>query len=125
MLWLLQRTPRSRASILVWPFVLLIAWPAWDDRDGPTPSRSASRPRSKTPERYVDANLRPGEVAIVPSYSPFEDSRYFELVQIYVEHTPDYPYRSLPATTAARSFAQAHGIRPRFYVGPEADGPHR
>ena len=43
----------------------------------------------------------------MPSYSPFEDSRYFELVQIYVEHTPDYPYRSLPATTAARSFAQA------------------
>jgi hypothetical protein len=71
-------------------------------------------------ERYIDANLRPGEVAIVPSYSPFEDSRYFELVQIYVAHTPDYPYRSLPATTAARSFAQAHRIRPRFYVGPEA-----
>ena len=64
--------------------------------------------------------MRPGEVAIVPSYSPFEDSRYFELVQIYVEHTPDYPYRSLPATAAARSFAQAHSIRPRFYVGPEA-----
>ena len=42
-------------------------------------------------QSYVDANLRPGEVAIVPSYSPFEDSRYFELVQIYVEHTPDYP----------------------------------
>ena len=36
LLWLLQRTPRTRASILVWPIVLLLVWPAWDDRNGPS-----------------------------------------------------------------------------------------
>ncbi len=125
LLWLLQRTPRARASILVWPIVLLLVWPAWDNRNGPSAEQERLAASVRDAQRYVDANLRPGEVAIVPSYSPFEDSRYFELVQIYVEHTPDYPYRSLPATTAARSFAQAHRIRPRFYVGPEVTGESR
>ena len=62
----------------------------------PAPSRSASRRRSKTRSSTSTRTSRPGEVALVPSYWPFEDSRYFELVQIYVEHSPDYPYRSLP-----------------------------
>jgi hypothetical protein len=56
----------------------------------------------------------------VPSYWPFADARFFELVQIYVDHVPAYPYRYLPATAAVRSFAQQRPSRPRFYVGPLA-----
>ena len=32
LLWALQRTPRSRTSILVWPIVLYLFWPAWENR---------------------------------------------------------------------------------------------
>ena len=120
LLWLLQRTPRSRASILVWPFVLLLLWPAWRDRDVPAFEQERLAASAEDAKSYIAANLRPGEVALVPTYSPFEDSRYFELVEIYVDHTPDYPYRSLPTTAAARPFAEAHRLRPRFYYGPKA-----
>jgi hypothetical protein len=119
-LWLLQRTPRSRASILVWPIVLLLVWPAWQDRDVPAREQQRLVAVTEAANEYVDANLRPREVLLVPSYAPFEDSRYFELVEIYVGHTPDYPYRSLPTTAAARHFAEAHRLRPRFYFGLEA-----
>ena len=122
LLWLVQRTPRSRASLLVWPLVLLLIWPAWRDRDFPAQEQERLAATTEPANSYVDANLRPGEVLLVPSYAPFEDSRYFELVEIYVGHTPDYPYRSLPTTTAARSFAEAHRLRPRFSFGLEALG---
>jgi hypothetical protein len=120
LLWLLQRTPGSRASLLVWPFVLLLLWPAWRDRDLPAQEQERLVAVTEEANSYVDANLRSGEVLLVPSYAPFEDSRYFELVEIYVGHKPDYPYRSLPTTAAARSFAEAHRLRPRFYFGLEA-----
>jgi hypothetical protein len=120
LLWLLQRTPRTRASLLVWPVVLFLLWPAWENRDGPAVEQERLAASVEEAKAYIDANLRPGEVTLVPSYWPFEDSRYFELVEIYVEHTPNYLYRSLPTTAAVRPFAQVRQIRPRFYVGPEA-----
>ena len=49
----------------------------------------------------------------MPSYSPDPDVRYFELVQLYVRHSPDYPYRLLPMTDAALSYAESHGLEPR------------
>jgi len=120
LLWLLQRTPRSPVRLIAWPLVLLLLWPAWRDRAFPAEEQERLAAVTESANSYVDANLRPGEVLLVPSYSPFEDSRYFELVEIYVDHTPDYPYRSLPTTAAARSFAEAHRLRPRFYFGLEA-----
>jgi hypothetical protein len=120
LLWLVQRSPRAHAPLLVWPVVLLLLWPAWDRREVPAREQAALAASVADAKRYIDANLRPGEVAVVPSYWPFEDSRYFELVEIYVEHTPNYPYESLPTTAAARPFMQLRGLRPRFYVGPQA-----
>jgi hypothetical protein len=119
LLWLLQRTPRSRTSILVWPIVLYLFWPAWENREVPAFEQKRLAASVEEAKSYIDANLRPGEVTLVPSYWPFEDSRYFELVEIYVEHTPTYPYRSLPTTAAVRPFEQVRQMRPRFYVGPE------
>jgi hypothetical protein len=120
LLWLLQRTPRARTSLLVWPVVLLLLWPAWETREFAAFEQERLSSSVEQAKAYIDANLRPGEVALVPSYWPFEDSRYFELVEIYVEHTPDYPYRTLPTTSAVRPFAQVRRLRPRFYFGPEA-----
>ena len=122
MLWLLQREPRARTPLLAWALVLYVIHPAWDSRANAGIEQERFAAQVAPAKKYVRANLRPGEVAIVPSYWPFADARFFELVQIYVDHTPAYPYRYLPATSAVRSFEkqQQKPSRPRFYVGPLA-----
>jgi hypothetical protein len=122
MLWLLQREPRARTPLLAWLVVLYVVWPAWDHRLGPAAETEAFANQVAPAKTYVDARLKPGEVALVPSYWPFADARFFELVQIYVDHVPAYPYRYLPATAGVRSFEQQRPSpsRPRYYVGPLA-----
>jgi hypothetical protein len=44
-------------------------------------------------------------------------------VQIYVDHTPRYPYRYLPTTAAARPYAKLNELRPRYFVGLLAATP--
>ncbi len=120
LLWLLQREPRARMPLLAWVLVLYIVWPAWDNRLNATAEQERFASSVASAKRYVDARLGPGEFALVPSYWPFADSRYFELVQIYVQHSPEYPYRYLPATAAVRAYEQSRQMRPRFYIGPLA-----
>jgi len=112
-LWLFQRTPGARASLLVWPVVLLIAWPAFRDRDEPAKHAAKLEASGKTARATALAGLRPNEVRLVPPYSPDPDVRYFELVQLYVRHSPDYPYRLLPMTEAAIRYAESHGLKPK------------
>jgi hypothetical protein len=120
MLWLLQREPRARTPLLAWVLILYVALPAWDGRANTGNEQERFAAQVAPAKEYVDARLRPGEVALVPSYWPFADARFFELVQIYVDHVPDYPYRYLPATAGVRSFEHGRATRPRFYVGPLA-----
>ena len=120
LLWLLQREPRARMPLLAWVIVLYVVWPAWDNRLNSTAEQERFAATVASAKSYVDAQLAPNEIALVPSYWPFADSRYFELVQIYVAHSPDYPYRYLPATAAVRSYEQPRQMRPRFYIGPLA-----
>jgi hypothetical protein len=120
LLWLLQREPRARMPLLAWVLVLYVVWPAWDNRLNSTAEQERFAATVASAKSYVDAQLAPNEIALVPSYWPFADSRYFELVQIYVAHSPDYPYRYLPATAAVRSYEQPRQMRPRFYIGPLA-----
>jgi hypothetical protein len=122
MLWLLQREPRARASLLVWPVVLWLAWPSWEERGAATAEQGRFAALVAPAKAHVEPQLNEGEIAFVPSYWPFADARYFELVEIYVEHTPPYPYRYLPTTAAARSFAATRGFRPRFFISPQAVG---
>jgi hypothetical protein len=122
MLWLLQREPRARTSFLVWPVVLWLAWPSWEGRAADAAQQERFAALVAPAKAYVEPRLAEGEIAVVPSYWPFADARYFELVEIYVEHTPPYPYRYLPTTAGARSFAAIRGFRPRFFVSPEAAG---
>jgi hypothetical protein len=123
LLWLLQREPRAAMPLLAWPVVLYVMWPAWRDREAPAKEQERFAAVVAPAKRYVEARLKPGEVALVPSYWPFADARYFELVQIYVDHTPNYPYRYLPTTAAVRPFAQVRGLRPRYFIGPQAATP--
>jgi hypothetical protein len=120
LLWLLQREPRVALPLLAWPVVLYVMWPAWRDRGAPAAEQARFAALVEPAKRYVDARLKPGEIALVPSYWPFADSRYFELVQIYVDHTPPYPYRYLPTTAAVRPYAKVRELRPRFFIGPQA-----
>ena len=120
MLWLLQREPRARVPLLAWVLVLYLVWPAWDNRFDAAEEQERLAAGVASAKQYTDARLAPGEFALVPSYWPFADARYFELVQISVEHSPEYPYRYLPATAAVRSFEQARQMRPRYSIGLQA-----
>jgi hypothetical protein len=121
-LWLF-RLPRLRlASLLVWPLVLVVAWPAARDRGGPAKEAREFRAQLARPAAAIGGRLRPGEVALTPPYAPIGDTRYFQLVEQYVEHTPQHRYRFLPATRAASALAQSRGLRLRYFVGPEAHG---
>jgi hypothetical protein len=110
MLWLFQQQRHARAPFLVWPIVLWIAWPAIDGRDVPAENALKLERTGAELRRRALADLGPGQVRFVPSYSPDPDVRYFELVQLYVRHSPDYPYRLLPMTDAARRYAESHDL---------------
>ena len=77
---------RARTPLLAWVLILYVVWPAWDHRLGPAAEQEAFAGQVAPAKQYVDARLKPGEVALVPSYWPFADARFFELVQIYVDH---------------------------------------
>jgi hypothetical protein len=121
-LWLVRRESRVRVPLLAWIVVLYVLMPAWDGRAAAATEQQRLADVVEPAKAYVGGRIGPGEVALVPSYWPFADARYFELVQIYVAYTPPYPYRYLPATAAARPFAQLHTLRPRYFVGPQAVG---
>jgi Dolichyl-phosphate-mannose-protein mannosyltransferase len=120
LLWLVHRSRPGAAPLLIWPVVLLLAWPAFDQREAPAAEANRFAGVVASSQAVVDSRLQPGEVAFVPSYWPFADARYYELVQIYVDHVPPYPYRYLPAIAGARDFAAIRGWTPRYYVGPQA-----
>jgi hypothetical protein len=100
--------------------VVLLAWPAYDNREAPAIEAERFAAVVEPAKQFLETRIGPGEVALVPSYWPFADSRFLEVVQIYVPHTPPYNYRYLPTTSAARSYAARQGLRPRWFVGPQA-----
>ena len=116
-LWTLRRRPGA-ASLLIWPIVFYIAWPSIKDRRGPKHDAAQFAAVVAPAKAYLAGKIPAGDVAFVPSYWPFADSRYFELVQLYVNYTPRYPYEYLPATQLAANYAGAAGLRFRYYVGP-------
>jgi hypothetical protein len=122
LLWLVQHTPRSRAPIVLWPVVALLVWPSFRDRDAPAVEAERFAALVAPTEHRVDRLLQPDQVALAPSYWPFADVRYFELVQLYADYTPPYPYRYLPTTDAARDYVAERNWRPRYFVGASAVG---
>ena len=120
-LWLFRRIPGRAASILVWPVVAWVVWPQIHYIHGAAGER-ATFDRVATPSiRLVASKLARGEVGLTPSYWFDGDTRYFELVQKYVIHSPEYPYRFLPDGPDASTYAADHNLRLRYYTGPLAD----
>ena len=119
-LWLFRTQRLKLASLLVWPLVLYVTWPAVRDRDTPRKEAREFRTQIAPAAAAVAARLRPGEFVLTAPYAPVADTRYFQLVEQYVNYTPKHAYRFLPATQAAAALAQSRGLRARYFVGPEA-----
>ena len=117
-LWLAARSRSRAAPVLAWIPVLVLFglsishYSVFDGRPGQEVNTAA--------QELADELLRPGEVALVPNYYyPIEDVRFDSLVDGFVDHVPDFPYRFLsrPTTAAAR------GLTPAYYVAPYGDLP--
>lgn len=119
-LWLFSSRRGAPASVLVWPIVAVIALHSYEHRRDVGNDASLFAAREAPALRAVAERLQPGEVGVVPGSWPHPDSRHFESVYLYSEHTPDYRYRFLPDTPRALAFAAEHGLRPRYFVGPLA-----
>lgn len=119
-LWLLRQERGKAASLLVWPVIAYAVVPQLQHRDGPRLDAEKFERTAAPSLELVERRLRPGEVALTPSYWPSPDTRYFELVQLHVNYTPEYPYSFLPASSAAARVAAERGWRLRYYTGREA-----
>jgi hypothetical protein len=120
LLWLLRSSSRSAASVLVWPVVVLLAWPSFRNREGPRVETERFAALVQPTQHVVDARLRPNEVALVPGGWPFADALYFALAQPFVESPPPYVFRYLPAEAKARAYAELRGWQPRYFISPVA-----
>jgi Dolichyl-phosphate-mannose-protein mannosyltransferase len=120
LLWLARSDRPGPVPLLLWPVVLLLAWPAYDNREVPAVEAERFAAVVEPAKRFLETRIGPGEVALVPSYWPFADSRFYELAKIYVPHTTPYEYHYLPTTSDGRAYAAQHGLRPRWFVGPQA-----
>jgi hypothetical protein len=120
-LWLLQRERLRPASILVWPVIAWIALPAFQDRDVPKVEAARFEQAVVPTLAAVRERLKDGEIALAPSYWPEADTRYFGLVETFVEHTPPYPYRFIEASSVGARLAAERGLRLRYYVGGDAE----
>ena len=66
--------------------------------------------RTERVNRWVDARLGPGEVALTELES--SDGRYFYIVRIYApEGSPEPAYRFLPMSHEAAEYVREHGLR--------------
>jgi hypothetical protein len=113
-LWLLRRRRGAVASLLVWPVIAWAVWPHLEHRHGPTRDAEAFAARAAPALAFMGDRLAADEVGLTPSYWPHPDTRYWEVVELYVAYTPDYPYRFLPASRIAAERAGEQGKRLRY-----------
>jgi hypothetical protein len=118
LLWLISDAGRRRPSLLVWPLLLLIAYPSFRDRHATADEAERLAQTAAPSLAALEARLQPGEVAFTPSAWPDADTRYFELVHRYTYSGPAYPYRFLPGASDAANLATERGLRFRYYTGP-------
>lgn len=121
-LWVLRGRRGGAASLLVWPIVLFLVWPQIEHRDHPARDAQSFADRVAPSLALIEQRLQPGEVALLPSYWPNADVRYFAVVQYFVGYAPTYPYRFLEAAPLGLQLAAELGLRPRYYTGPSLEG---
>jgi hypothetical protein len=111
-LWVLRRGSRQTVPVYAWiGVIVLFGWSlshgqAWETRRNEQIDVAA--------QKLADEFLKPGEVMLVGNYYfPVEDVRFGSLVDGFVDHVPEYPYRFLsrPRVVGER------GLVPRYVVG--------
>jgi hypothetical protein len=117
-LWAFSRGGTRRASLLVWPVVLFAVWPQFDDRTAASAEQERLAATAAPTLDVLAGRLQSNEVALTPSYWPHPDARFFEVVRQFVQYTPEYPYRFLPANATAAGFAEERGLRLRYFTSP-------
>jgi hypothetical protein len=120
-LWLLCRERGRPASLLLWPVIALLVLPVFEHRHDPRIETERFADSVAPSVRAIEARLRPGEVALAQTYWPIADARYFDLVEPYVNYTPEYPYRFLTDATRALDLARERRLRFRYYTGTAAE----
>jgi hypothetical protein len=82
--------------------------------------RQRDADRTERVDRWVEARLHPGEVALTRLES--SDGRYFHIVRFYAPGLPHARYRFLPPDDEAARYIRDQGLRVRFVVtGAPAD----
>jgi hypothetical protein len=122
--WLATRVPRRIALLGTAVVVVAVLVPVFQMRTEPAEAIAYQRREIGPSLAEIKRRLRPHEVALTAYTWPEADNRYFLDVQFYVNYTPPYPYRFLPAWSAARPVMEQRGLRPRYYTGPEVPGLH-
>jgi hypothetical protein len=121
-LWLAARLPRRVAVAGVAVMVVAVLVPVFQMRTDPAKTIAYEQRAIGPSLAEIRRRLRPHDVALTAYTWPEPDNRYFLDVQFYVNYTPLYPYRFLPAWSAARPVMEQRGLRPRYYTGPEVPG---
>ena len=108
-LWLARRGTRSSAPLYVW--VVALALFALTVSQVQTWQPGTDRAIDASANELADELVGDGEVILVQDYYfPSEDVRFGSLVDSFVDHVPDYPYRlvALPRIVGER------GLVPRY-----------
>jgi hypothetical protein len=113
-LWLFRRRERSLAPVYVLAAALALYGFALTKVQTWEPPRAAAIDASA--QELADELVAPGEVILVGNYYfPIEDVRFGSLVDTFVDHVPQYPYRFV---TQLRIVAERQLV-PRYVVGGE------
>jgi hypothetical protein len=107
------RTARARPSLAAAAIVGLTLVVPIRDGVNAARDRGANGARVEALNRWLEARLRPGEVALTRDQS--NDSRYFYLVRFFATG-PEPSYRFLTATPDGVAYARTNGLRIRYLI---------
>jgi Dolichyl-phosphate-mannose-protein mannosyltransferase len=118
-LWLFRRSGRAAAPVYV--LAATVAFYGYALTEVQTWQPPQDEAVDASAQQLADELLGPGEVILVGHYyTPIEDVRFGSLVDGFVDHVPEYPYRFL----SSLGIAGERQLTPKYVVGgaelPEA-----
>jgi hypothetical protein len=111
-LWILRRGTKQTVPVYVWIGVLVLF--GWSVSTSQTWEPQREVEIDAAAQKLADELLEPGEVMLVGYYYfSAEDVRFGSLVDGFVDHVPEYPYRLLSRPRVAGE----RGLVPRYVLG--------
>ena len=118
--WLFHALGRRRfMPVLAWVLVLYAIVPQIQHRDGAALDTARFAQNQAASLHYIEQRLQPGELALTPPSWPNASTRYFDVVESFVNYTPRYPFTFVDASTVGASLAAERHLRLRYYTGPD------